>query len=100
LIGFVIGSRNMAARPACWFGTAASWGYLWWNNTDGRWPGVPRDAYAALGRFDNDMLVVPSLSLIVIRQVGDDSANNRKIDIAELWRLASESVTEAKSTAE
>jgi len=74
-----------------------NYGYLWWNNTDGRWPGVPRDAYAALGRFDNDMLIVPSLNLIVIRQVGDDSANNRKIDIGELWRLASESVTEGKA---
>ena len=38
----------------------------------GAWPGVPADAYAAMGQFDNDMLIVPSLDMIVIRQVGDD----------------------------
>ena len=58
----------------------------------GRWPGVPADAFAALGRFDNDMLIVPSLDLIVIRQVGDESGHERKLDIAELFRLAVEAV--------
>ena len=49
---------------------------------------MPADAYAAMGRFDNDMLIVPSLDLIVIRQVGDDSANNRQFKIGELFALA------------
>jgi len=65
-----------------------SYGYLWWNNSDGKWPGVPTDAFASLGKFNNDMLIVPSLDLIVLRQVGDDSGNDRKIDMNELWRLA------------
>jgi len=67
-----------------------SYGYLWWNNTTGKWKGVPADAYAALGRFDNDMLIVPSLDLIVIRQIGDDPEPKRKLQIGELFALAVE----------
>jgi CubicO group peptidase (beta-lactamase class C family) len=86
--------------PAGWVAEATgpsqkmnkSYGYLWWNNTDGKWRGVPSDAFASLGRFDNSMLIVPSLDLIVLRQVGDDTGHDRKIDIGELWRLAVESV--------
>jgi CubicO group peptidase (beta-lactamase class C family) len=76
-----------------------SYGYLWWNNSTGKWPGVPKDAYAALGRFDNNMLIVPSLDLIVIRQVGDDSGNTRKIVVGELWKLATDAVVDAKPAA-
>jgi len=65
------------------------YGFLWWNNTTGKkWPGVPSDAYAALGRFDNNMLIVPSLDMIVIRQIGEDSDPKRKIKIGELFKLA------------
>lgn len=70
-----------------------AYGYLWWNNTTGRWPTVPRDAYASLGHLDNDMLIVPSLDLIVVRQVGDDPASKgKKRDIGQLWSLAVEAV--------
>jgi CubicO group peptidase (beta-lactamase class C family) len=68
------------------------YGYLWWNNANGAWPGVPADAYAAMGKFNNDMLIVPSLDLIVIRQVGDDTGNNRQIKIDELFALAAGAV--------
>jgi CubicO group peptidase (beta-lactamase class C family) len=86
--------------PAAWVAEAGkpsqtmnpSYGYLWWNNTTDKWPGVPKDAYASLGAFDNDMLLVPSLDLIVIRQVGDDSANKRKLKIGELFKLAVDAV--------
>lgn len=71
-----------------------SYGYLWWNNTTDKWPGVPKDAYAALGRFDNDMLIVPSLDLIAIRQIGEDTESNRQVNIGELWRLVVEAVTD------
>ena len=54
------------------------YGYLWWNNSTGAWPGVPADAYAAMGKFDNDMLVVPSLDMLVIRQVGATSSKTRR----------------------
>ena len=56
--------------------------YLWWNNTTGKkFPGCPKDAYAALGKFANNMLIVPSLDLIVIRQIGEDPQANRKFDM-------------------
>lgn len=70
------------------------YGYLWWLNGTGAWSGVPRDAYAAMGKFDNDMLVVPSLDLIVIRQVGDDSAAKREVKIGELFALATAAVND------
>ncbi len=69
------------------------YGYLWWNNTTGKkFPGAPKDAYAALGRFQNNLYVVPSLDLIVIRQIGEDSQPNRKINTNELLKLACEAV--------
>ncbi|MEX0978924.1 MAG: PQQ-dependent sugar dehydrogenase [Pirellulales bacterium] len=64
------------------------YGYLWWNNKSGSWPGVPTDAFAALGKFGNVMLMVPSLDMIVIRQVGDDSGSGRQPKIGELFALA------------
>ena len=70
------------------------YGYLWWNNSAEAWPAVPKDAYAAMGKFSNDMLIVPSLDMIVIRQVGDDSAANRQIKIGELFALAVAAVTD------
>ena len=77
--------------PADWLAAATrpsqslekSYGYLWWNNTTGKWPGVPADAFAAIGKFDNDMLIVPSLDLIVIRQVGDETGNEHTVNVAE-----------------
>lgn len=86
--------------PAAWAEEACrpsqtmnpTYGYLWWNNTTGRWPGVPQDAFASLGKSDNSMLLVPSLDLVVIRQVGDDAVPNRKLNIGELWKLAVDAV--------
>ncbi len=91
--------------PASWVAEATgpsqdmnkSYGYLWWNNTTGKWKGSPADAYAALGRFDNNMFIIPSLDMIVIRQVGDDTGHNRKIDQSQLLRLATESAKDGKS---
>jgi glucose/arabinose dehydrogenase len=71
-----------------------SYGYLWWNNSMGAWSGVPRDAFAAMGKFGNSMLIVPSLDMIVLRQIGDDSGNNRRVDLRELFALAVSAVTD------
>jgi CubicO group peptidase (beta-lactamase class C family) len=84
--------------PADWLARAVQpsqelakhYGYLWWNNTTGKWPGVPADAFAALGHLNNDMLIVPSLDLIVIRQVGDDAGHQQAVNREELFRLAVE----------
>jgi hypothetical protein len=43
-------------------------GYLWWNNSHGRWPGTPGDGFAANGKLDNDLLIVPSLDLLALRK--------------------------------
>jgi CubicO group peptidase (beta-lactamase class C family) len=65
------------------------YGYLWWNNTTGKkFPGTPKDSYAALGKFANNMLIVPSLDLIVIRQIGEDSQLNRKFDMNKIFATA------------
>jgi len=92
--------RDRSIVPADWVAEAVkpsqelnkTYGYLWWNNSTGKWPGVPKDAYAALGRFENNMLIVPSLDLIVIRQIGEDPEPSRKMQIGELFKLAVEAV--------
>ena len=67
-----------------------SYGYLWWNNTTDKWPGVPKDAFAALGRWDNNILVVPSLDLVVIRQSDLEPIKGHKI--AEYFQMACDAV--------
>jgi len=90
--------RDQQLVPAAWLSESVapsqslnkSYGYLWWNNTTNKWPGVPNDAYAALGRWDNNILVVPSLDLIVIRQ--SDLAPGPNHQIAEYFQLACDAV--------
>lgn len=67
-----------------------SYGYLWWNNTAKKWPNVPKDAFAALGRWDNNILMVPSLDLVVIRQ--SDVAPGQGHQIAEYFALVCDAV--------
>lgn len=44
------------------------YGYTWWLNSSGwKWPGVPKDAFAAMGYHCNLCYVVPSLALVVTR---------------------------------
>jgi CubicO group peptidase (beta-lactamase class C family) len=55
-----------------------SYGYTWWVNTrDTRWPGIPRDAFAAEGYCCNRCYVIPSLDLVVSR-VGTGPASPRQ----------------------
>jgi CubicO group peptidase (beta-lactamase class C family) len=44
-----------------------NYGVLWWTNTSGEMPGVPRDAYWAWGLGDNLIVVIPSLDLVIAR---------------------------------
>lgn len=67
-----------------------SYGYLWWNNTTKKWPGVPADAFAALGKWDNNIFVAPSLDLVVIRQ--SDLAPAKGHQIAEYFQLVCDAV--------
>ena len=67
-----------------------SYGYLWWNNTPKKWPDLPQDAFAALGKWDNDIFIVPSLDLVVIRQ--SDLAPAKGHSIAEYFQLVCDAV--------
>lgn len=44
-----------------------NYGLTWWLNSQGLWPDVPRDAFAAMGFNTNLCCVIPSLDLIVVR---------------------------------
>ncbi|MES4793143.1 MAG: serine hydrolase, partial [Chloroflexota bacterium] len=66
-----------------------SYGYLWWTYAPGTTEGVPSDAYSARGLFGNDLLVIPSQDLIVVRLIGNgtfDGSTNVNMD--EYARLA------------
>jgi CubicO group peptidase (beta-lactamase class C family) len=47
--------------------SAPASGLAWYLNRDGVWPSVPRDAFAGAGAGHRVLLVVPSLSLIIVR---------------------------------
>ncbi len=69
------GRRGTAANPG--------YGFLWWTNegdwhiTSGfpaherkdepNWPGLPRDAFGYSGLFDQTVLVIPSLDMVILR---------------------------------
>lgn len=78
--GYLMMQRGMWAGqqlvPAQWIDQATRtsqdmnphYGYTWWVNTSGTlWPGLPTDAFAALGYRSNGCYVVPSLDLVVAR---------------------------------
>jgi CubicO group peptidase (beta-lactamase class C family) len=45
-----------------------TYGYTWWLNTNGTlWPGLPTDAFAAIGYRSCRCYVIPSLDLVVAR---------------------------------
>ena len=69
------GTRGSEANPG--------YGFLWWTNAGDwhvdsgfpayrrlerpMWPGLPRDAFAYAGLFDQDVTVIPSLDMVVVR---------------------------------
>lgn len=64
-----------AHGPGCY-------GYNWWTNgtdADGKmkWPGAPADTYAASGYNNNDLFVVPSWHVVIVRLGLDE--NDQKI---------------------
>lgn len=46
---------------------SAHYGLLWWNNSDGALPDVPRDAFWSWGLYDSLIVVIPSLDMVVAR---------------------------------
>ena len=50
------------------YGNASDhYGLLWWNNADGTLAGVPKDACWSWGLYDNLIVVIPSLDVVVAR---------------------------------
>lgn len=47
-------------------GLEPAYGYLWWLNTNDRWPGVPRSSFAALGAGNNSIWIDPEHDLVVV----------------------------------
>ncbi len=77
------------------------YGFNWWTNGvkpgGGRkWPGVPIDAYAASGHNNNDMFVIPSWSMVVVRlgldQSGEDDFAITDETYAAFLRLVGEAI--------
>lgn len=48
-----------------------NYGMMWWTNTSGELPNVPRDAYWAWGLGDALIVVIPSLDLVIARTGND-----------------------------
>ncbi|MEZ5165650.1 MAG: serine hydrolase domain-containing protein [Acidimicrobiales bacterium] len=67
------GATGRSCPPTTWPRRPASqelndgYGFLWWVNEHDAWPGIPTDAYAALGLGDQITLVIPSLDMVVVR---------------------------------
>lgn len=47
-------------------GVQPGYGYLWWLNTNGRWPEAPRTSFAALGAGNNSIWIDPEHDLVVV----------------------------------
>ena len=59
-------------------------GLCWWTNATAVWPKVPRDAFRGGGAGNQVLLVIPSLSLIIVRngewlEQGNDNAEAEHI---------------------
>lgn len=77
-------SKDAVRQTTADAGTPGPNGIGWWNNADGRFAKLPKDAYWGSGAGNQTLLIVPSLNLIVVRNgaaLGDDidrsSLNNK-----------------------
>jgi CubicO group peptidase (beta-lactamase class C family) len=58
-------SEEWIAEATTQQGVQPGYGYLWWLNTEGRWPDVPRASYAALGAGNNSIWIDPEHDIVV-----------------------------------
>jgi CubicO group peptidase (beta-lactamase class C family) len=74
-------------------------GLAWYNNSDGVWPKVPRDAFAGAGAGNQVLFVVPSLNLIAVRNGGPIEPNNFWGGmVTHLFNPIMDSITAEKTT--
>lgn len=52
------------------------YGVLWWTNTSGTMPNVPKDAFWAWGLGEELIVVIPSLDLVIVRNGGQATASS------------------------
>ena len=59
-------------------------------NAPGTWKELPRDAYSAQGAYNNNVTVLPSHDLVVVRLVGDATENkqNQGVSVSDYAALA------------
>jgi len=54
---------NEATKPQ---GVRGDYGYLWWLNTEGRWPAAPKGSFSAQGAGSNTIWIDPEHDLVVV----------------------------------
>jgi len=62
------------------------YGYLFWVNAAGNYKDSPRDAFLARGAYGNELLIIPSRDLVIVRLLG--TKPNAGIDVNKLGALA------------
>ena len=73
--------------------TNPGYGLTWWTNAAGTlWPGVPRDAFAAMGFNCNLCCAIPSLDLVIVR-IGLGPTQSTEVIAAPLLRALSQAAT-------
>lgn len=80
-------------------GTPGNCGIGWWNNNDGEFPELPKDAFWGSGAGHQVVFIVPSLNLIAVRngsslEIGKDHHEALRV---YLFRPLVEAVTDAPS---
>jgi CubicO group peptidase (beta-lactamase class C family) len=81
-------------------GTPGNCGIGWWNNNEAGFPELPRDAFWGSGAGHQVVFVVPSLSLIAVRNGStlDAESNHHEALRVHLFRPLVQAVTDAPGT--
>jgi CubicO group peptidase (beta-lactamase class C family) len=74
-------------------GQNPQYGFLWWLNTTGRWPGAPKSAFAAIGAGENSIWIDREHDLVVVWRWHQGEAS------AEFYRLILNAINEPSAGA-
>jgi CubicO group peptidase (beta-lactamase class C family) len=80
-------------------GTPGNCGMGWWNNNDGGFPELPRDAFWGAGAGHQVLFVVPRLNLIVVRNgntLGTETGHGESLRV-HLFRPLVEAVVDSNT---
>jgi CubicO group peptidase (beta-lactamase class C family) len=59
-------SKAWIEQAAAPHGKNPGYGYLWWLNSEGRWPAAPRSSFAAIGAGNNTIWIDPEHDLVIV----------------------------------